>query len=222
MAGSTSMAVDGARAAMAGFIAPTRMAAWKPATAGMLAATTSSASRSSMARMLGLGFPGEGGALIVGHGKTLPGRRGSSEKEPAGFGSSGRACRRMENSHHARSVASPAGMTAALELTVLLAGAGPSIEGLLSRCTEPSLDVDGRVVKLKLVHVHSTGEEGSLRANSALPLPVDVVVVVESVRMLLASTHKPSAADELRYSVGGLTAEHFIGDEASVTEESQP
>ena len=60
MAGSTSMAVDGARAAMAGCIAPTRMAAWKPATAGMLAATTSSASRSSMARMLGLGFLGEG------------------------------------------------------------------------------------------------------------------------------------------------------------------
>ena len=113
-------------------------------------------------------------------------------------------------------------MTAALELTVLLAGAGPSIEGLLSRCTAPSLDVDGRLVKLKLVHVHSTGEEGSLRANSALPLPVDVVVVVESVRMLLASTHKPVAADELRGSVGGLTAEHFIGDEASVTEESQP
>ena len=60
MAGSTSMAVDGARAAMAGCIAPTRMAAWKPATAGMLAATTSSASRSSMARMLGLGLLGEG------------------------------------------------------------------------------------------------------------------------------------------------------------------
>ena len=113
-------------------------------------------------------------------------------------------------------------MTAALELTVLLAGAGPSIEGLLSRCTAPSLDVDGRLVKLKLVHVHSTGEEGSLRANSALPLPVDVVVVVESVRMLLASTHTPGAPDELRGSVGGLTAEHFIGDEASVTEESQP
>ena len=113
-------------------------------------------------------------------------------------------------------------MTAALELTVLLAGAGPSIEGLLSRCTAPSLDVDGRLVKLELVHVHSTGEEGSLRANSALPLPVDVVVVVESVRMLLASTYKPGAADELRYSVGGLTAEHFIGDEASDAEESQP
>lgn len=122
--------------------------------------------------------------------------------------------------HHARSVASQAGMTPALELTVLLAGARPSIEGLLSRCTEPSLDVDGRVVKLKLIHMHSSGEENSLRANSALLLDVDVVVVVESVRMLLASTHKPGAADELRGSVGGLMAEHFIGDEASFAEES--
>ena len=111
-------------------------------------------------------------------------------------------------------------MTAALEPTVLLAGARPSIEGLLSRCTEPSLVVDGRVVKLKLVHVHSTGEVGSLRASSALLLHVDVVVVVESIRMLLTSTHKPGAADDLRGSVGGLTAEHFIGDEASFAEES--
>eukprot|EP00964_Phaeocystis_antarctica_P139722 scaffold104542_cov51-Phaeocystis_antarctica.AAC.2 len=47
MAGSTSMAVD-ARTAMAGFIAPTRIAAWKPSTAGA-PATSKSSDRSSMA-----------------------------------------------------------------------------------------------------------------------------------------------------------------------------
>lgn len=56
-------------------------------------------------------------------------------------------------------------MATTLELTALLAGAGPSIESLLSRCAEPSLEVNGRQVKLKLVHVNSSGEEGSLRAN---------------------------------------------------------
>ena len=93
-------------------------------------------------------------------------------------------------------------MTVALELTVLLAGAGPSIEGLLSRCTEPSLDVDGRAVKLKLVHVHSTGEEGSLCANSALPLHVDVVVVV-----------KRGVGDDVKRRWGGvvvLGGHHFL------------
>ena len=113
-------------------------------------------------------------------------------------------------------------MAATLELTALLAGARPSIESLLSRCTEPLLDVNGRLVKLNLVHVSSTGVEGSLRANSVLLLHVDVVVVLESVRMLLACTHTPGAADDLQRSVGGLTAQHFIGDEASfLAEESQ-
>ena len=106
-------------------------------------------------------------------------------------------------------------MATTLELTALLAGARPSIESLLSRCAEPLLDVNGRLVKLNLVHVSSTGVEGSLRANSVLLLHVDVVVVLESVRMLLACTHTPGAADDLQRSVGGLTAQHFIGDEAS-------
>ena len=49
-----------------------------------------------------------------------------------------------------------------------------------------------------------------------LLLHVDVVVVLESVRMLLAAPeHTPGAADDLRGSVGGLTAQHFIGDEVS-------
>ena len=53
-------------------------------------------------------------------------------------------------------------------------------------------------------------------ANSVLLLHVDVVVVLESVRMLLAAPeHTPGAADDLRGSVGGLTAQHFIGDEVS-------
>ena len=106
-------------------------------------------------------------------------------------------------------------MATTLELTALLAGARPSIESLLSRCAEPLLDVNGRLVKLNLVEVSSTGVEGSLRANSVLLLHVDVVVVLESVRMLLACTHTPGAADDLQRSVGGLTAQHFIGDEAS-------
>ena len=49
-----------------------------------------------------------------------------------------------------------------------------------------------------------------------LLLHVDVVVVLESVRMLLAAPeHTPGAAEDLRGSVGGLTAQHFIGDEVS-------
>ena len=57
---------------------------------------------------------------------------------------------------------------------------------------------------------------GTPGANSVLLLHVDVVVVLESVRMLLAAPeHTPGAADDLRGSVGGLTAQHFIGDEVS-------
>ena len=101
-----------------------------------------------------------------------------------------------------------------MELMALIAGAGPSIETLMSRCPEPfEVEVNGRMVKLKLVHVMSTGEEDSLSANSALLLHVDVVVVLESVRMLLVCTRAPG--DATSGSVGGLTAQNFIGDEAS-------
>ena len=117
----------------------------------------------------------------------------------------------------------PRGQT---ELTALLTGAGPSIQGLLSRFPEPTdVTVDGRAFQLKLIRLKPV-DEVCLRANSVIMDSMDVVVVVESVikpkcthssnkRCSRCSARMPGAGYVSRGSLGGLTAQCFIGDEAS-------
>ena len=119
-----------------------------------------------------------------------------------------------------------------ITLTALLTGAGPSIQGLLSRFPEPTdVTVDGRVFQMKLIRLKPV-DEVCLRANSVIMDSMDVVVVLESVRKLVCthnsnkrcsrcSARMPGAGSVSRSSLGGLTAQCFIGDEAShLAEES--
>jgi hypothetical protein len=112
------------------------------------------------------------------------------------------------------------------KLVALLTGAGPSIQGLLARFPEQTdVTVDGRVFQMKLVRLKPV-DEVCLRANSVMMDSMDVVVVVESVRKLVCthssnkrcsrcSTRMPGAGYVSRSSLGGLSAQCFIGDEAS-------
>ena len=123
------------------------------------------------------------------------------------------------------------GLLADSRLTVLLLGARPSIQGLLSRVPEPDVTVDGRVYQMRLIRPKPV-DEVCLRANSIIMDSMDVVVVVESVRKPVCthgedkrcsrcSPRMPGAGSVSRSSLGGLTAQGFIGDEAShLAEES--
>ena len=74
-----------------------------------------------------------------------------------------------------------------IKLTALLTGAGPSIQGLLSRFPEPAdVTVDGRVFQMKLIRLKPV-DEVCLRANSVIMDSMDVVVVLESVRKLVCT-----------------------------------
>ena len=124
------------------------------------------------------------------------------------------------------------GLSADSRLTVLLLGARPSIQGLLSRFPESAdITVDGHVYQMRMIRPKPV-DEVCLRANSIIMDSMDVVVVVESVRRLVCthgedkrcsrcSPRMPGAGSVSRSSLGGLTAQGFIGDEAShLAEES--
>ena len=59
------------------------------------------------------------------------------------------------------------GLLADSRLTVLLLGARPSIQGLLSRVPEPDVTVDGRVYQMRLIRPKPV-DEVCLRANSII------------------------------------------------------
>ena len=98
-------------------------------------------------------------------------------------------------------------------LTVLLLGARPSIQGLLSRVPEPDVTVDGRVYQMRLIRPKPV-DEVCLRANSIIMDSMDVVVVVESVRKPVCthgedkrcsrcSPRMPGAGSVSRRALGG-------------------